>query len=78
MPISVYFSKRLNSWVRMERQEDGEYCHLSGFPNKYAAVENGRYSTLYGEPPLPEFLRETKPTMVGCFDKYGMPSFLSE
>lgn len=77
MPVSVYFSKEHNSWVRMERQVDGEFCHLSGFSNEYEALA-GKYVPLYSEPALPDFLVETKSKPVGLFDKYGMPSFLSE
>lgn len=76
--VSAYFSKEHGSWVCLEKQEDGEYSHLSGFSNKYAALAKNYNLRLYGEVPLPEFLREEKPQPKGLWDQYGMPSFLSE
>jgi len=76
--VTAYFSFEKNSWVCMEKQPDGEYSHLSGFPNKYAALAKDYNLKLYSEVPLPKFLREEEPKPKGLWDRYGMPSFLSE
>lgn len=76
--ITAYFSRELGSWVRLEPCEDGEFSHVSGFPNKYAAIAGNRYVKLYSEPPLPSFLVEEKEVEKGLWDRNGMPSFLSE
>lgn len=36
--MDAYYSKELKSWVRLERQEDGEWCHTSGFESREAAM----------------------------------------
>jgi len=36
--MSAYYSSELKCWVRMEKQEDGEYCHTSGFDSYDAAM----------------------------------------
>jgi hypothetical protein len=38
--ISAYYSNELKSWVRLERCEDGEYCHTSGYATKEEALNN--------------------------------------
>jgi hypothetical protein len=35
---SAYYSNELGSWVRMERQADGEYCHTSGYETRAEAM----------------------------------------
>lgn len=52
--LDAYFSYETQSWVRLEKQEDGEYCHTSGFPTRIHAIL-GTYK-VYSEPPLPDFL----------------------
>lgn len=68
MDRTAYYSESLGSWVRMERQEDGEYCHTSGFGSREAAMEfdMGRFvdrsaqtKPLFGPSGLPSFLEET-------------------
>jgi hypothetical protein len=39
--ISAYYSNDLKCWVRLERCEDGEYCHTSGYKTKEEAL--GQY-----------------------------------
>lgn len=65
MQRSAYYSEELKSWVRMERQEDGEYCHTSGFGSERAALEcdfpgfkdrSARKKPLFGPCGLPSFL----------------------
>lgn len=67
MERSAYYSEHLNSWVRLERQEDGEYCHTSGFGSRDAALEfnMGRFKDRSGK---------TKP----LFGASGIPSFLED
>jgi hypothetical protein len=36
--MDAYYSKELKSWVRLERQEDGEWCHTSGYESREAAI----------------------------------------
>lgn len=36
--IDAYYSNDLQSWVRLERQEDGEWCHTSGYASREAAL----------------------------------------
>lgn len=36
--VSAYFSSEQKSWVRMERQADGEYCHTSGYATEQEAL----------------------------------------
>lgn len=61
----AYYSDRLGSWVRMERQEDGEWCHTSGFGSRTAALEtdfsmfvdrSAKKKPLFGACGLPSFL----------------------
>lgn len=54
--VSAYFSSESQSWVRMEKQEDGEFSHLSGFPTYLCALLNT--FKVYREPPMPSFLTE--------------------
>lgn len=70
---TAYYSESLKSWVRMERQEDGEWCHTSGFGSMRAAMEfdMGRFQDrsastkpLFGPSGIPSFLEE-EPT-VDC------------
>lgn len=65
---TAYYSDESKSWVRMERQEDGEWCHTSGFGSMRAAMEfdMGRFQDrsaqkkpLFGPSGLPSFLEET-------------------
>lgn len=77
--FTVYFSEETKSWVRSAKEIDGEWTHVSGFVSKEAALANSNYLKLYSEPPLPKFLQEEKDNRPkGLWDKYGMPSFLSE
>jgi hypothetical protein len=63
----AYYSESIGSWVRMERQEDGEWCHTSGFGSREAALafDMGRFvdrsakgKPLFGPSGLPSFLEE--------------------
>jgi len=54
--VEAYFSKDSQSWVRMEKCEDGEYSHLSGYPTRMCALLN--CFEAYSEKPLPRFLTE--------------------
>jgi hypothetical protein len=65
MQRSAYYSEGSKSWVRMERQEDGEWCHTSGFGSENAALKcdfssfEDRSATrkpLFGQSGLPSFL----------------------
>lgn len=65
---SAYWSESTKSWVRMERQEDGEWCHTSGFGSIQAALtfdmdrfkdRSSRVKPLFGASGLPSFLEET-------------------
>lgn len=65
MKTTAYYSEETKSWVRLERQEDGEYCHTSGFGSERAALEfkpekfrgrSGRKKPLFGASGLPSFL----------------------
>lgn len=64
---TAYYSEELKSWVRLERQADGEYCHTSGFGSREAALEfdmdrfkdgSGKKKPLFGASGLPSFLEE--------------------
>lgn len=66
---TAYYSESLKSWVRMERQEDGEWCHTSGFGSMQAAMtfDAGRFvdrsaakKPLFGSSGLPSFLEEAE------------------
>lgn len=70
MQRSAYYSEQSKSWVRMERQEDGEWCHTSGYGSERAALEfdecrfqdrSSRKKPLFGASGLPSFLEETSP-----------------
>lgn len=55
MKYNVYYSESLKSWVRLERQEDGEYCHTSGFSTE----EEAKYKVpLFSNNP-PEWLENS-------------------
>jgi hypothetical protein len=64
MTTSAYYSEDLKSWVRLERQADGEYCHTSGFGSEAAALgfkcrfedKSKRLKPLFGQSGLPSFL----------------------
>jgi hypothetical protein len=67
MERSAYYSEELKSWVRLERQADGEYCHTSGFGSRDAALEfnmdrfkdrSGKKKPLFGASGIPSFLEE--------------------
>jgi hypothetical protein len=49
---TAYWSDSLGSWVRLERCEDGEYCHTSGYETREQALGQ----TLYEAPAMPSFL----------------------
>jgi hypothetical protein len=36
--VDAYYSNELKSWVRLERQEDGEWCHTSGYSSREDAL----------------------------------------
>jgi hypothetical protein len=36
--VDAYYSSDLKCWVRMERMEDGEWCHTSGFSSRVTAM----------------------------------------
>jgi hypothetical protein len=36
--ITAYYSENLACWVRLERCEDGEHCHTSGYATKEEAL----------------------------------------
>lgn len=67
MNRSAYYSEQLKSWVRLERQEDGEYCHTSGFGSRDAALEfnmdrfkdrSSKKKPLFGASGIPSFLED--------------------
>lgn len=60
--ISAYYSNELKSWVRLERCEDGEYCHTSGYDSKDDAL--GKNIVPYRSE-LPAFLMENS-NEVNC------------
>jgi len=37
--VDAYYSNDLHCWVRLERTEDGEWCHTSGYATKEEAVK---------------------------------------
>lgn len=64
---SAYWSEQSKSWVRMERQEDGEWCHTSGFGSIQAALtfdmdrfhdRSSKKKPLFGASGIPSFLEE--------------------
>ena len=68
MKRTAYYSDDSKSWVRLERQEDGEYCHTSGFGSERAALEfdmtrfrdrSAKAKPMFGPCGLPSFLEET-------------------
>lgn len=65
MKTTAYYSEDLKSWVRLERQEDGEYCHTSGFGSEKAALE-------FDASRFPDRSNKKKP----LFGASGLPSFL--
>jgi len=36
--VDAYYSNDLRCWVRLERGEDGEWCHTSGFSSRASAL----------------------------------------
>jgi len=36
--VSAYWSEELKCWVRLEKMEDGEYCHTSGYKTEKEAL----------------------------------------
>lgn len=65
MKITAYYSEETKSWVRLKRQEDGEYCHMSGFGSEAAALKfeperfqdrSNKKKPLFGPSGLPSFL----------------------
>jgi len=65
MQRSAYYSEGSKSWVRMERQEDGEWCHTSGYGSERAALEcdfssfedrSAKKKPLFGPCGIPSFL----------------------
>jgi hypothetical protein len=36
--VNAYYSNDLGCWVRLERQEDGEWCHTSGYESREEAL----------------------------------------
>lgn len=64
---SAYYSQESKSWVRMERQEDGEWCHTSGFGSATAALT-------FDDSRFQDRSSKTKP----LFGPSGLPSFLEE
>jgi hypothetical protein len=61
--MAAYYSEELKSWVRLEQQVDGEWCHTSGYATQEEAVGL-----------KPKALCVTKP----LYGVSGMPSFLEE
>lgn len=55
MKPDAYYSNDLKCWVRLERCEDGEYCHTSGYETKDEAL--GKIIVPY-KSELPTFLTE--------------------
>lgn len=64
---SAYWSESAKSWVRMERQEDGEWCHTSGFGSIQAALtfdmcrfedRSSKLKPLFGASGIPSFLED--------------------
>ena len=50
----TYFSQETQSCVRLERQEDGEWCHTSGFSTQ----EEAKYKVpIYKSDDIPEWLK---------------------
>lgn len=37
--VDAYYSNDLGCWVRMERMEDGEWCHTSGYLTRASAMQ---------------------------------------
>jgi hypothetical protein len=54
--MAAYYSEELKSWVRMERQVDGEWCHTSGYATREDALDT---KPLYGVSRMPSFLEES-------------------
>lgn len=68
MKRTAYYSEELKSWVRLERQEDGEYCHTSGFGSERAALDfdmcrfedrSCKKKPLFGPSGIPSFLEQS-------------------
>lgn len=60
--FDVYYSNELKSWVRLQREVDGEYCHTSGYASKEEAM--GKIFVPY-KSNLPKFLEESQDE-TGC------------
>jgi hypothetical protein len=56
MKTDAYYSNDLKCWVRLERCEDGEYCHTSGYASRDEAL--GKI-IVPCESVLPSFLTES-------------------
>lgn len=37
--VDAYYSNDLRCWFRLERMEDGEWCHTSGYATRAAAMQ---------------------------------------
>ena len=70
---SASWSESAKSWVRMERQEDGEWCHTSGFGSIQAALtfdmgrfqdRSGKVKPLFGASGIPSFLEDEEPKKI--------------
>lgn len=59
--MTAYYSKELMSWVRLESQVDGEWCHTSGYATEEEAVgvSRLRHKPLFGISGMPSFLEES-------------------
>lgn len=51
----AYYSEELKSWVRMEREVDGEWSHTSGFETKDKALG---HIQKFDRNKMPSFLTE--------------------
>jgi hypothetical protein len=62
--MTAYYSKDLKSWVRLEQEADGEWCHTSGYATQEEAVGVSRpnlvlHKPLFGISGMPSFLEES-------------------
>lgn len=52
--VDAYYSNDLKCWVRLERLEDGEWCHTSGYASREDAVRGwcdwGKFTPRRKEP----------------------------
>lgn len=61
--MTAYYSKELMSWVRLEQEVDGEWCHTSGYATQEEAVGVSKpnldlHKPLFGISGMPSFLEE--------------------